>query len=178
VCWRIHGGRPCGGNEQNRPAQVGGSGSLGLAYDPAGRLYSTDPGGVPTRMLYDGADVIAEYDGAGALLRRYVHGAGEDEPMVSYDAAGNRSWLLADAQGSIIALTNAAGAATAINTYDEYGRPGASNAGYFQYTGQGWLAQAGLGCERFSVSQWIGGCSGVQNGARSLLSGDGARGPA
>ncbi|HWA21754.1 MAG TPA: hypothetical protein VG735_05095 [Caulobacterales bacterium] len=129
-------------------------------------------------MLYDGADVIAEYDGAGALLRRYVHGAGEDEPLVSYDSAGNRSWLLADAQGSIIALTNSAGAATAINTYDEYGRPGASNSGYFQYTGQGWLAQAGLGCERFSVSQWIGGCSGVQNGARSLLSGDGARGPA
>lgn len=33
---------------------------------------------------------------------------------------------------------------TAINTYDEYGVPGASNAGTFQYTGQMWLSRPGL----------------------------------
>lgn len=33
---------------------------------------------------------------------------------------------------------------TAINTYDEYGIPGATNAGTFQYASMMWLSQAGL----------------------------------
>lgn len=46
-----------------------------------------------------------------------------DEPLVMYDSAGtsNRTWLHADARGSIIAHTNSSGARTAVLTYDEYG---------------------------------------------------------
>jgi RHS repeat-associated protein len=36
------------------------------------------------------------------------------------------------------------GAATTINTYDEYGVRGAANAGRFQFTGQMWLPEVGL----------------------------------
>jgi RHS repeat-associated protein len=36
------------------------------------------------------------------------------------------------------------GAALAINTYDEYGNPGANNLGRFQYTGQAWFPELGL----------------------------------
>jgi RHS repeat-associated protein len=43
-----------------------------------------------------------------------------------------------------VAVTNNAGAATAINTYDEYGLPAAGNLGRFQYTGQTWLPEVGL----------------------------------
>jgi RHS repeat-associated protein len=49
-----------------------------------------------------------------------------------------------DERGSVIAGTNASGATLFKNVYDEYGRPGSANQGRFQYTGQMWLAEAGL----------------------------------
>ncbi len=61
-----------------------------------------------TRFLYDGDALVAEYDGAGTLHRRYVHGArAADDPLVWYDGAAlgstNRRYLHADHQGSIVA---------------------------------------------------------------------------
>jgi RHS repeat-associated protein len=88
--------------------------------------------------------VIAEYDGAGVIQNRYVPGLGLNDVVTSYDAGGNRTWLLSDERRSVVALTDGSGAATAINTYDEYGVPSASNAGRFQYTGQMWLPDAQL----------------------------------
>ncbi|MBL8537069.1 MAG: RHS repeat-associated core domain-containing protein [Hyphomonadaceae bacterium] len=122
------------------------AGAATLGYDPAGRLYETAGGGVTTRFLYDGVDAIAEYNASGALLRRYVHGPGVDEPIVWYEGSGttDRRWLHADRLGSVIAVSDASGAALSINAYDEYGAPGSSNAGRFQYTGQMWLPEAGL----------------------------------
>ncbi len=121
-------------------------GSATLGYDPAGRLVQTVNGATTTRMLYDGAAMIGEYNGLGALQRRFVHGPGLDEPLVWYEGAGtsDRRWLLADERGSIVAVSDGAGAATNINTYDEYGVPGAGNVGRFQYTGQMWLSEVGV----------------------------------
>ena len=34
-------------------------------------------------LLYDGDELVAEYDGANALQKRYVHGPGIDEPIFS-----------------------------------------------------------------------------------------------
>jgi RHS repeat-associated protein len=121
--------------------------AVSLAYDPAGRLYETSvSGGAATRFLYDGADMIAEYNGSNALLRRYVHGPGVDEPLVWYEGTGlsDRRWLHADERGSVISVSDGAGDVTDINLYDAYGRPGASNAGRFQYTGQIWLSEGGI----------------------------------
>jgi RHS repeat-associated protein len=118
-----------------------------LAYDAAGRLHQTVGGGVTTRFLYDGADLIAEYDGAGALLRRYVHGPDIDEPIVWYEGSStsDRRWLHQDRLGSVIAASDSNGAIIGSpNTYDEYGAPSSSNAGRFQYTGQTWLPEANL----------------------------------
>jgi len=134
---------------------TGTNSGAALAYDPLGRLHqTTTSGGTVTRYLYDGPNLIGEYTGtgAGSLLRRYVHGPGTDEPLIWYDTDVAARWLLADHQGSIIAATNGAGtvqidSATSkkeINTYDEYGLPGASNKGRFQYTGQTWLADVSL----------------------------------
>jgi RHS repeat-associated protein len=36
------------------------------------------------------------------------------------------------------------GGSPSIDTYDEYGIPGATNVGRFQYTGQAWLAELGM----------------------------------
>ena len=123
--------------------------NVDLAYDPMGRLFKgvIDSGGPNTVLLYDGPDVIAEVDQAnGVLLRRYVHGLRDDEPLIWYEGAdlSNPRWLHEDERGSVIAVTDAAGSAIAINSYDEFGIPGANNLGRFQYTGQKWLSGVGL----------------------------------
>jgi hypothetical protein len=58
--------------------------------------------GTPTRFGYDGVDLIAEYDGAGAVLRRYVHGPGSDEPLMWYEGAGLAFQKAAAARQKII----------------------------------------------------------------------------
>ena len=69
-----------------------------------------------------------------------------DEPLLWYEGAGtsDRRWLVQDQLGSVIAVSNASGAALSVNSYDEYGVPGSSNSGRFQYTGQIWLPEAQL----------------------------------
>jgi RHS repeat-associated protein len=126
---------------------VGASGGLVLTYDPLGRLFRTSggPSGTTT-YLYDGDALVAEYDNAGAMTRRYVHWAGADVPVVSYAGAGltQPSYLYADHQGSIVAVANANGQTVTPNRYDEYGIPAAGNVGRFQYTGQIWLPELGM----------------------------------
>ncbi|HEV2817649.1 MAG TPA: RHS repeat-associated core domain-containing protein [Allosphingosinicella sp.] len=116
-----------------------------LAYDPLGRLYQVSVTGGATRFLYDGDALVAEYDSAGMMTRRYIHWDGADVPIVSYNDATLTSprYLHADHQGSIVA-TSTAGSATQINRYDEYGIPAATNLGRFGYTGQVWLNEIGL----------------------------------
>jgi len=125
---------------------VSASTGVTLAYDPLGRLYQiTATNGAVTRFLYDGDALVAEYDSSGAMTRRYVHWDGADVPILSYAGAtlATPTYLHADHQGSIVAISTASGA-TQINRYDEYGIPAATNAGRFQYTGQIWLAELGL----------------------------------
>ena len=51
------------------------SGGITLAYDPLGRLFQISGGSAgTTQFLYDGDELVAEYDSTGAILRRYVHG--------------------------------------------------------------------------------------------------------
>lgn len=73
-----------------------------------------------TRYLYDGANLIGEYDASSNVpLRRYVFGAGTDEPLARYTGGGaTPEWLLADHQGSVIATLNSSGAVTSKNTYE------------------------------------------------------------
>ncbi|NWG91935.1 MAG: hypothetical protein HXY21_05435, partial [Parvularculaceae bacterium] len=107
----------------------GGLASSTLSYDPAGRLKKI-AASATTQFLYDGDQAIAEYDNAGTtLLRRFVPGAGADEPLVWYEGSGltNKSWIAADARGSVLAVMNSSGAATAKNKYDPYGVPAPTN---------------------------------------------------
>ena len=123
------------------------NGVLTLTYDPLGRLYQTAGGtSGTTRYLYDGDALVAEYNAAGTLLRRYVHGVGADVPLVWYEGAtlATRRHLYADHQGSIVAVGQPDALALAVNAYDEYGIPAAANDGLFQYTGQIWLRDLGL----------------------------------
>jgi RHS repeat-associated protein len=125
---------------------VAASNGTSLRYDPLGRLWQVSGNTGTTRFLYDGDQLTAEYDGSGNLLRRYVHGTAEDDPLVWYEGAGlgDRRSLMADHQGSIVAVVDANGNPARINTYDEYGIPGASNLGRFQYTGQAYIPELGM----------------------------------
>lgn len=69
--------------------------------------------------------------------------------------ASTRATLFADHQGSIIGMADGNGARIyafpartrarrAINRYDDWGVPDASNVGRFQYTGQAWLPDLGM----------------------------------
>lgn len=132
---------------ENRLTGMGGSASATLVYDPLGRLYQVQGSSTRT-LLYDGDELVGEYSAAGTMLARYVHGMAEDDPVIWYNGAtmdvGTRRYLHADQQGSIVAVTDASGNAIALNSYDEYGIPGSTNLGTFQYTGQAWLPEIGL----------------------------------
>jgi len=112
-----------------------------MTYDPLGRLWRVSDGTGGSQLLWDGDAMVEEYSAAGVYRARYVHGDGDDDPLLSY--AGTQTttptYLAADHQGSIIALIDAAGAVSRINRYDPYGNGGAGNQGLFQYTGQIWL---------------------------------------
>ena len=113
-----------------------------LLYDANNRLRQTTVGGVTTQLLYDESRLLAEYDGSGALLRRYVHGTGFDEPVIRYEGSGtvNKRWHYADHQGSIVATADATGTATSTLTYGPFGEPSTATPARFGYTGQQFLA--------------------------------------
>jgi RHS repeat-associated protein len=128
---------------------VGASGGVSLSYDPLGRLFQVANASTTTQFLYDGDALVGEYNGANELTRRHVHNVGADVPMATYEIAtqgtlGTISQLFADRQGSIVAQLTSGGVNTGLNTYDEYGIPGVTNSGRFQYTGQAWLGELGL----------------------------------
>lgn len=134
---------------ENRLVQASGSTNATLRYDPLGRLFmSTDGVNFFTRYLYDGDELVAEYDYNHALLRRYVHGNGVDDPMAWFEGSGVSDsaarLIKTNHQGSVIALTDWNGNLLSINKYDDYGIPQSTNVGRFQYTGQAWIPELGM----------------------------------
>jgi RHS repeat-associated protein len=134
-------------SEKRLATQTSAAPSVALAYDTTGRLSAVDQGGITTNFDYAGSTLIAERAAvSNAVLRRYVHGPGTDEPLVWYEGAGttDRRFLHTDERGSVIAVSNSVGTAIAINKYDEYGIPLSTNVGRFGFTGQTFVPEIGL----------------------------------
>jgi len=129
---------------------VSRSGGIALAYDPNGRLWRISGGSAGvTQFVYDGDELIAEYDSAGTMTQRYVHGNGEDDPLIWWNnvSGGYRRSLFTDHQGSIVAAGDRDGNPVGTNAYDAWGIPNAtsvSTVGRFGYTGQAWLPELGM----------------------------------
>jgi RHS repeat-associated protein len=132
---------------ENRLVSASGAKNATLSYDPLGRLFQiSSPTTGATQFLYDGDELVAEYNGWGTMLRRYVHGDKDDDPLFWYEGAGldQPRFPHTNRQGSITGTAGPGGTILWINTYDEYGIPGAGNQGRFQYTGQAWLPELGM----------------------------------
>ena len=126
-------------NAHNRLTSASKSGtSLALGYDATGRLNNSTLNGTKTTFLYDANELVAEYNSSGSLLRRYVHGIGEDDPLVWYEGSGigNKRYLHADERGSIISETNGSGSIIATHKYGPFGEPINTSSSRFRYTGQ------------------------------------------
>ncbi len=70
-------------------------------------MYEVAQGGNVTRFLHSGDDLVAEYNGSGTILRRYVHGIGAgDDPLLWYEGSAigvtTRRILLTEHLGSTI----------------------------------------------------------------------------
>jgi YD repeat-containing protein len=121
------------------------TGTTTFRYDPFGRrIQKSGPLGTTT-FVYDGANIVAEYDGTGALAAKYAHGAGVDQPLAMW-RAGQIGFYQADGLGSITSLTDSARSPLATYTYDAFGRTTATGTLFnpFQYTGREWDAETGL----------------------------------
>ena len=134
---------------ENRLVSASGARTASLVYDPSGRLFQTSGGSAgTTQMVYDGDELVATYK-AGAMAERYVHGNGEDDPLIWYDyaAGGYRRGLFTDHQGSVIAASDSSGNPVGTNAYDEWGIPNSTSiatVGRFGYTGQAWVPELGM----------------------------------
>ena len=118
------------------------------SYDPLGRRKQKVATGTfagTTNFLHDGNQEIAEYDGAGILLRRYVFGPGLDEPIATVDAAGTRTYHHQDGLGSVTATSNGStGAVTASFAHGPYGETPNTGGTAFRYTGRRIDPETGL----------------------------------
>jgi RHS repeat-associated protein len=99
----------------------------------------------PTTFGFNaGNQEIAEYNGSGTLLRRYVYGLGIDEPLATIDAAGNHSYHFTDSLGSVTALANASGQLVEKHAYSAYGLANSTTGTAFQFAGRRIDPESGL----------------------------------
>jgi RHS repeat-associated protein len=105
-------------------------------------------GGVTTSFLSDGDEEIAEYDGSGGLLRRYIPGPGTDQPIAMVTVSGStlvHRYFHVNRQGSTVAMSSDAGTVSeGPYTYDAYGQGAPLTGVPFKYTGRRLDAETGL----------------------------------
>lgn len=89
-------------------------------YDGLGRRIEKIGNGITRQYVYDGEDILLEYDGANALLARYTHGPNIDEPL-GITRGGINYFYHEDGLGTISELTDASGATAKSYAYDAYG---------------------------------------------------------
>jgi RHS repeat-associated protein len=119
------------------------------AYGPLDRRMSKADGTNTVQYLYDNNRAVAEYNGSGTLLRKYIYGPGLDEPImmiVPGDPNETVYYYHADSQGTIIGLTNDSGAWVEKYAYTLYGKPAAASTvgNPYMYTGRRLDVETGL----------------------------------
>jgi RHS repeat-associated protein len=130
------------------------------AYDYLGRRVSRTIYGTPDvtiKYAYDGDRIIAEYDGSGTLLRKFIYGPGIDEPICLVEVAESNAvyYYHFDGLGSVVALSDVNSVLVERYTYDIFGRPAIRDANGteiaasafanpYRFTGRAYDAETGL----------------------------------
>ena len=133
-------------NRLSSVALPGSGGTVSFKYDPFGRRVQKTSTSGTTNYLYDGPNAIEEVDPNGAVLARYIQGAGIDEPIAMLRSSAT-SYYEADGLGSVSSLSNTAGALANTYTYDSFGKLTASTGSIvdpFQYTGREFDNETGM----------------------------------
>ncbi len=137
---------------ENQLTQVVASTGLTVSYtyDALGRrLTKTVHHGstTVTQYVYDGADVLLDLDATQAVVARYTHGAGIDEPLLLVQD-GQMYAYHADGLGSITTLTEASGDVVQRYAYTAFGTlasPGDADVVQpYTFTGREWDTETGL----------------------------------
>jgi RHS repeat-associated protein len=105
---------------------------IAYKHDVLGRRVEKKVDGFSTRYVYDGAHVIAEYDGNNNLLRKYMYGPGIDQPVCMIEVADANAvyYYHFDALGSVVALSDAAGDTVQTYEYSVYGEVAVEDANH------------------------------------------------
>ncbi len=122
-----------------------------IAYkqDVTGRRIEKKLDGYSTRYVYDGDQVVAEYDGNNNLLRKYIYGPGIDQPISMIEVAQSNAtyYYHFDALGSVVALSDAAGDTVQTYEYSVYGEVAVEDANHtnpYMFTGRTFDVETGL----------------------------------
>jgi RHS repeat-associated protein len=111
---------------------VSPSGTTSYRYDGIGRRIEKNVNGQITRFVYDGLDVLFEYD-ATTVQARFTHGQSTDD-VLSVQRGGTTHFFEKDSLGSVIRTIDNTGAVSSSYVYDSFGRlinqTGASVASY------------------------------------------------
>jgi len=144
-------GTTCGYDAQNRLTSVSKPGlSATFKYDGLNRQVSRTVGGVTTYNVWDGWDLVAEYENTATVLAKYVHGtSGLVKNLVT------NNYYYQDGSGSTSHLASSGGALLEWYRYDLQGTPIFYNAANVEisgsnfgirhlFTGQQWYSELGL----------------------------------
>ncbi len=141
----------------NRLVAVKTSDGIAIAtyrYDALNRRVTQSYGGQTTAYIYDGGQVIEEYED-GQFQRSFVYGIYIDDPIMMEDNAGNRYYYLKDRQYSVTALTDENGNIVETYEYTAFGLMTILNGqgvtisestvdNPYGYTGRRWDGESGL----------------------------------
>src|SRR5262249_43032610 len=101
-----------------------GTKTVNYRYDGLGRRVEkevVDGGTTTTRYVYDNEDILLELNGANAIVDRYTHGPGVDEPLI-LENNSQSFYYPADGLGSIAEITNQGGAVVQRYAYSTFGK--------------------------------------------------------
>ncbi len=112
-----------------------GNVNASYVYDGRGQRVRKTVGSDVRNFLWDRGQLLAEYNAAGTLLRRYTHGLGPNEVLMQHRGS-DTYYYHADPLGSIVAISNAAGQVVQRYDYDAWGQL-LRNAGSFAFSGNG-----------------------------------------
>jgi RHS repeat-associated protein len=115
-----------------------GTQTQSYVYDDQGRRIQKTVAGVATNMLYNGADIVAEYGPTWGLpLAQYTQGPKIDDPIIRATATAAQ-YYHQDGLGSVVGVSNNLGGTDATQRFDAWGNKIASTGTtpHYGYTGR------------------------------------------